>query len=612
MLLLIGRMSGMNNDNNNISGDSLIIPAHLAILAMRDSGYRNTAYALCELIDNAVQARASDLEVFCIEETVTINQRSRRRIKNIGVLDNGEGMPPNVLRIALQFGNGTHLHDRSGIGRFGMGLPNSSISQGKRVDVWSWQNGPANAMHCYLDIDEVISGTLKEVPLPKHQEVPKDWQKRGRSLSTTGTLVVWSNFDEERLTWKGARATLDNTETFVGRMYRKFINNGKLRIRLVAIEENNLTIDRDARVNDPLYLMAPSSTPAPFDNISMFQRWGEDDHVVQVEFKGKKYPVTIRASWAKLETLPDDGKDRGSKLYGKHAAKNIGLSIVRAGRELDLDPSWSISYDPTERWWGIEVEFPPELDEVFGVTNNKQAATTFSHMAGFDWKDMAENGESSTDFKRRMEEEGDSRAGLLDIVNYIHTILPNIRISLGNQTKGRRSGAKRHEPTADDRASTKFKERAASGHETPSDKEPFDEKAEKNLVKNLVDTKDYSVTTAKEIAAEVRQRDRKVIFVEMSSEMDAFFSVEQHPGITQVAINQSHPAYELLIKALDSDTTDATDRILVERIINASDALKMLLAAWARQEIEDLPNREKLRRMRMDWGRMARDFLLDE
>ena len=37
------------------------VPASLAIQAMRDSGYKNTAYALAELIDNSVQAGASKI-----------------------------------------------------------------------------------------------------------------------------------------------------------------------------------------------------------------------------------------------------------------------------------------------------------------------------------------------------------------------------------------------------------------------------------------------------------------------------------------------------------------------------------------------------------------------
>ena len=96
------------------------------------------------------------------------------------------------------------------------------------------------------------------------------------------------------------------------------------------------------------------------------------------------------------------------------------------------------------------------------------------------------------------------------------------------------------------------------------------------------------------------------------SDMDAFFAVEQKPGgVTEIILNREHPAHEQLLTALDESTGDSTERELVERICNASETIKMLFAAWARQEIEDVPNREKLRRMRQDWGRMARDFLLD-
>ena len=35
-----------------------IIPAHLAVKAMRDNGYKNAAYAIAELMDNSIQAGA--------------------------------------------------------------------------------------------------------------------------------------------------------------------------------------------------------------------------------------------------------------------------------------------------------------------------------------------------------------------------------------------------------------------------------------------------------------------------------------------------------------------------------------------------------------------------
>ena len=212
-----------------------IIPPQLAIKAMRDSGYKNTAYALAELIDNSVQAKADSIDLVCIEESRPGRNRSRRRLSQIAVLDNGTGMEPLVLQLALQFGNGTHLDDRSGIGRFGMGLPNSSISQCRRVDVWTWQNGPDNAIHAYLDVDEVTNGTLTSIRFPEPEPLPAEWRSSSEIVSTTGTLVVWSKLDDHRLTWRGAKATLTNTASIVGRMYRHFIHDGgKLRIGLKA------------------------------------------------------------------------------------------------------------------------------------------------------------------------------------------------------------------------------------------------------------------------------------------------------------------------------------------------------------------------------------------
>jgi hypothetical protein len=112
-----------------------IIPQHLAIKAMRTSGYRDTAHALAELIDNSLQAgedanTCTQVEVLCLDKTELVTERRRRRIDRIAVYDNASGMDAETLRIALQFGNGRHLaRDRQrGIGKFGMGLPNASIS----------------------------------------------------------------------------------------------------------------------------------------------------------------------------------------------------------------------------------------------------------------------------------------------------------------------------------------------------------------------------------------------------------------------------------------------------------------------------------------------------
>jgi hypothetical protein len=55
-------------------------------------------------------------------------------------------------------------------------------------------------------------------------------------------------------------------------------------------------------------------------------------------------------------------------------SKGAGLSIVRAGREIDY--GWFFMGDKRKEnyddWWRGEVNFDPHLDEWFGVTNTKQ------------------------------------------------------------------------------------------------------------------------------------------------------------------------------------------------------------------------------------------------
>lgn len=50
---------------NGVSASYDLVPTHLAVQAMRDNGYRNTAYAIAELIDNSIQAGATRVELLC-------------------------------------------------------------------------------------------------------------------------------------------------------------------------------------------------------------------------------------------------------------------------------------------------------------------------------------------------------------------------------------------------------------------------------------------------------------------------------------------------------------------------------------------------------------------
>ena len=260
--------------------DRSLFPGHFTIRALRDSRYHNTAYAIAELIDNSIEANAPLIELLCMEQSQIVKARMGRRVSAIAVLDNGDGMDVKTLLDALKFGGGTRHNSDRGIGKYGMGLPTSSMSQCKRVDVWTWQEGIDSAWHSSIDADDIEKGD-HEVPFPDQETpIPMTWRKAGSEEiyeNQSGTLVVWSELD--KIQWKTAHAIIENTSREVGRIHRHYINTEIHTIRAASFFKNRPAKrehERQLVANDPLYLMKPTSVPEkPWDNEPMFTQWGE-------------------------------------------------------------------------------------------------------------------------------------------------------------------------------------------------------------------------------------------------------------------------------------------------------------------------------------------------
>jgi hypothetical protein len=586
-----------------------LVPTHLAVQAMRDNGYRNTAFAVAELIDNAIQAGATDVELLCCESEELVRERVRRRLKHVAVLDNGSGMDRDVLRMALQFGNGTHLKDRSGIGRFGMGLPSASISQCKLVDVWSWKNGLSNALHTQIDLKAVEERAMREVPEPEVLPIPKMWEEAADSLGNTGTLVVWSNID--RAMWRTAQTLIRNSEFVIARMYRRFLNEGKASIRMSAFSEGDPShpaIDQYAVANDPGYLMVPSSTPSPYDSAPMFEPDGDSWQIQhEIEFQGQRHLVNIRFSFARKEAR--QRSNAGATPYGKHAAKNVGVSLVRADRELDMDEALVVSYDPRERWWGVEVDFPPALDELFGVTNNKQAARNFSDIAT-NFKLLS----LTTEEMEQLFDDEDPTGPLFEIIRLINSRLELLRAAIKIQSRGSGTSRRRYDPDAPEVQGTEVtRERQKEGYSGLSDagEELPDPERKDELKSELVDS-GLSEDQAEELAARTISSGIKYTFAEADLEGRSFFTVRPVAGEILIKININHPAYTNLVEVLEERVDeDAPEEELRARLERARRGLKLLLMAWARYEDEQSSDtqREAVQDIRTDWGRVAYRFL---
>ena len=320
---------------------ALIVPENF-IQATRDSGYKTLGSALAELIDNAFEAQATIVSV-----AIGIFSEAETYDTQVVVSDNGRGMDGNTLAHALQFGWSSRFNQRNGHGRYGMGLPNSSLSHAGRVEVYSARSGKT-AASVFLDVDDVASGRSAGILCPKSIS-----RSAFRELSPFGfgTVVVWRKCD--RLYGRRIGPLCRRLRTELGRLFRYQLWAGK-----------RITVNGEAVLPfDPLFERGNG-------NLRGARAYGPE-LTFEITLHRSTSLVCVRFTELPIEdwhSLSNEEKNSGG------IAKNAGVSIVRAGRE--IDQGWFFmgrkrkeNYDD---WWRCEIRFEPQLDELFGVTHTKQ------------------------------------------------------------------------------------------------------------------------------------------------------------------------------------------------------------------------------------------------
>lgn len=586
------------------------LSAETVIESLRDNGYNNTAYALAELIDNSLQATATRVEVGFIEE----QQEARKNytVSEISIWDNGVGMDLDTLRVAMQFGGGTHRKDTGGMGKFGMGLPNSSISQCKRVDVWSWQAG-GEPHHTYLDVDEMKSGTLEDVPIPTAKAIPAKYEKAFfTKRPESGSLIIWSKLD--RLSWKTGKSIYRHCEHLVGRMYRNFISDDNIKIESITYRksaDDRLDVyDKETfKANDPMYLKKNTSLPelpGSYKNEAFFEKM--DEEVISVEYidengEPKRDDLTITTSMVKKNIsnriLKDTVGKLGGTTWGKHCSKNVGVSIVRANRELVLRDSFLTSAlrESKGRFIGIEVSFPPTLDSVFGVTNNKQDAIrlipydmkTIFTQAGFD---------SEQEYLRDLEENSDSLLQVLKVVAVIRKHVSVLTKALDTiNVEGKAIKGEEPKTTSEGAASKATQgsaHRETHGHKTSD--EPTKELKKEDVVDHLKKAGGMSDEEAEEKAERLILTGNRFLIEDVARDSEAFFDVSTSKGLTLVLFNTNHVFYQKLVSKLDGDELEI---------------MQTTIAGFARvmNETTDERRLAYLNTIRREWGIVISEFL---
>lgn len=342
--------------------DLIVAPTFLR--GIRRSGFLSSATALFELVDNSLEARASSVHViFGFGESAS-------KPDALAVLDDGHGMEPAMLRVALAWG-GTHREDsRLGFGRFGYGLPSASMSQGRRFSVYS--KTPGHRFHkATLDL-----AALEATPAQTHAiaravaaKLPAWVEEYARqylpSLLTSaghGTVVVVEHLDN--LTWKTSVALERNIDRALGVTYRNYLRRVRVLLQgrrvepidplFLTLKARHHALDADRAEAVPAVPIAVTVDPA--------------EPPLSIKVRAAYFPPTFARIDKRKEAVGLNANARFPIMKD-----NNGVIVLRLGRQIDvLSVGLWTQFQNNDRYWAIELDFPAELDEWFSVTTNKQ------------------------------------------------------------------------------------------------------------------------------------------------------------------------------------------------------------------------------------------------
>ena len=419
--------------------------ARSALESMRASAYHDSARAAREIVDNAIEAGASRIDIVFRSPQ---GRRGPRVVDAVAFIDNGSGMLPEMARYALSWGGGTHIEDATFIGKFGFGLPNSSINQTRLTHVYTRTAGSPSFTRATLDLDRMTEWGVQQVPPGMPAELPgwiQDYLDRNGLELEHGTVVVWERPD--RINPKS-----------VAKLKEQFVDDFGVTYRYLLLATSSLELIVEGKLVEPLdpLFLTPEARDylPPIEDVEVAEGGGArkiHDEAIPV-----RYALDTETGEPRLEHLTSledvDAADPNVLAFGTISVKvarfpygfageaansgpvarrrfrlrkgRRGMSFVRANREivtLDAFPK-DRKDDGLGNWpllqsyayhWGIEVRFNPALDDVFGITNDKQGVRPIEDF----WRVLEEVGvddwarlENRWQAKARSEKEKERRA----------------------------------------------------------------------------------------------------------------------------------------------------------------------------------------------------------
>jgi hypothetical protein len=522
------------------------------VRGMRDIGYKSTAFALAELIDNSIQAGAKKVDVI-------FGFRGKKPAQ-VAIVDDGHGMDPQMARASLVWGAGTRADSPEGFGKYGYGLPSASISQCFRATVYS-KTDSGEWHRAYLDVDEIREGSWTqgnriEMPATKPTEPPAfvvdALESSGRwETFSHGTVVVWDRLDENRIERKSREGLRDSLVTNLGLIYRKYLLATTLTVDGVVVEPvDPLFLNEGFRYYDLDEDRAIELPPARIDVKD--KETGEELGAMTVRFA--RMPATFfRKPEFKRSNRPSKSS-MNARL--EIADANNGVIFLRNGRQIDVRrPPRSLGRinSTTDRFWAVEVDFEAGLDDLFSISTSKQQVTPDERI----WHMLADKGNL---FKAIAEMRNAYKKEALQVATEAEQAKNSIRASVEAVE-------------------------AAERYRTTPPPEPTperEEEAQDNLSREATKRAGKAGLDAKDVERDlIARREGSTRLVEPEDMPGApFFRCVQEGGTRVMYLNTAHPFYSQLYQG-----PTASPRLRA--------GLEVLLWALANAELDAHPGTER-------------------
>ena len=334
------------SDSSHGDGVGLVDDEHV-VAGMRSVRYTDDAHASADLIDNAIEAGATQVHItFHVDKKMNIDATAH--------LDDGSGVMSEFMRHAVRWGASSRQGRRNTFGRFGNGLSSASVNRGTRFVLFSRIDSTDPFCSVELDLNNLPrdkQGNVCPPDLQEDQALPL-WlidyceQHFAGGVGALRTAVVWEDLD--RPAWNKVPTATHNYLDHLGVTYAGWKDVVRIFVQGELVEPVDVLFTTPGcRYYD--VAGAPGATPVLNQTVPI------------ADIKGTKHDVTVRVSWMNVDayaiSVKKGDKGRPPKVRQKIRTYYNGIFVTRNGRFIELvQPEGFGAWNPYMRQVAISID----------------------------------------------------------------------------------------------------------------------------------------------------------------------------------------------------------------------------------------------------------------